>query len=253
MSDITKDLSTSLEVNKKLVESMFSVGAHFGYSKSLRHPSTTPYIFGAKNTIEIFDLEKTSKMLEEAKVFVEKVASEGKQILFVSGKREVIRLIKDASQKIDQPYVAGRWIGGTITNFEEIQKRTARLDKLSVEKEKGLLAKYTKKERLLIDREIEKLEARFGGISNMKSKPGAVFVVDVKQEDVAVAEILVAGIPIISLSSSDCDISKINHPILGNDSSSNSIKFVLDELSEAYQVGAKKRAAAVAAKPEDKK
>ena len=245
-------MSDTHSVDKKLVESMFSVGAHFGYSKSRRHPSTAPYIFGVKNTIEIFDLEKTSKMLEAAKAFAEKVGSEGKQILFVSGKREAVRLIKDAAEAIDQPYVAGRWIGGTITNFEEIQKRTTRLEKLNTEKSKGLLAKYTKKERLLIDREITKLEARFGGITNMKSKPGAIFVVDVKHEDIAVAEVSVAGIPIISLSNSDCDISKIQYPILGNDSSSDSIKFVLDEISSAYQVGEKKKAAA-AAKPADKK
>lgn len=253
MSEVKTNHSTSLEVNKTLVESLFKAGAHFGYPKTRRHPSVTPYIFGAKNTIEIFDLEKTSKQLDVAKAFVEKVALSGKQILFVTGKREALRLVKEAGEKIDQPYVSGRWIGGTITNFEEIQKRTARLEKLTMEKEKGLLAKYTKKERLLIDREIEKLEARFGGIINMKTKPGAVFVIDTKQEEIAVEECISGKVPIISLSNSDCDISKINYPILGNDSSSDSIKFVLEELSVSYKEGLKKREQKAVSVTEDSK
>lgn len=229
------------KVNKDMVEALFKVGAHFGYSKSRRHPSTAPFIFGIKNRVEIFDLEKTSTQLEKAKDFVEEIAASGKQILFVSGKREAVVPVRDAAMKINQPYVAGRWIGGTLTNFEEIQKRINRLDKLTTEKEKGLLAKYTKKERLLIDREIEKLEERFGGISNMKSKPAAVFVLDVKQEYNAVAEAQIEKIPVISLSNSDCDISGVKFPILGNDSSVSTINFVLAELVASYQAGAKKK------------
>ncbi len=228
-------------VNKDIVEALFKVGAHFGYSKSRRHPSTASFIFGIKNKIEIFDLEKTSVQLESAKSFVEELGANGKQILFVGGKREVIRLIKDAAEKIDQPYVAGRWIGGTLTNFEEIQKRVSRFEKLTVEKVKGLLAKYTKKERLLIDREIAKLDNRFGGIVNMKSRPGAVFIVDVKREDNAAAEAMLEKIPVITLSNSDCDIENINFPILGNDSSVSSINYILGELVSSYQAGVKRK------------
>jgi small subunit ribosomal protein S2 len=231
--------------NKKLIESMFNVGAHFGYSKSRRHPSATPYIFGIKNKIEIFDLEKTVSLLEQAKEFAEKIGKEGKQILLVSGKREAKNIIKELGEKNNLPYVAGRFIGGTITNFEEIQKRTARLEKLNTEKDKGLLAKYTKKERLLIDREIQKLEERFGGITEMKSKPGTVFIIDVKQEEIAVREAIISNIPIISLSSSDCDITNIKYPILGNDNSSDTIRFVLGEILDAYQEGLKNKPVSV--------
>jgi len=237
--------TNEITVNKEAVEAMFKVGAHFGYTKSRRHPSTTDYIFGAKNRIEIFDLEKTSVLLEQAKQFVEEIAAQGKQILFVSGKREAMSVLKDAAAKIDQPYVAGRWIGGTLTNFEQIQKRTSRLEKLLTEKEKGLLAKYTKKERLLIDREIDKLKERFGGITNMKTRPGAVFIIDVKHEDNATAEALVEKLPIISLSSSDCDISNVTRPILANDNAVHSISFILSEIVAAYQAGAKRKQAAV--------
>lgn len=235
-------------VNKDMVEALFKVGAHFGYSKSRRHPSTASFIFGIKNRIEIFDLEKTSVQLENAKAFVEEIAASGKQILFVSGKREAVRLVRDASEKIDQPYVAGRWIGGTLTNFEEIQKRINRLEKLTTEKEKGLLAKYTKKERLLIDREIAKLQERFGGITNMKSKPGAVFIIDAKQEDNALAEAVNEKIPVISLSNSDCDIKDVKFPILGNDSSSATINYILGEIVASYQAGAKRKKTASATK-----
>lgn len=219
---------------------MFSVGAHFAYSKSRRHPSAAPYIFGAKNGIEIFDLEKTSPLLEDALIFIEKIASEGRQILFVSGKREAILPIREAADKINQPYVAGRWIGGTLTNFDEIKKRVNRLETLLQEKEKGLLAKYTKKERLLIDREIEKLTTRFGGIVSMKGKPGAIFVVDADQEDIAVKEAAVGNIPIVSISNSDCNLSKITYPIPANDGSVRSISFVLENIIKAFEEGAKK-------------
>lgn len=230
-------------VNKDIVEALFKAGAHFGYSKSRRHPSTAPFIFGIKNKIEIFDLEKTSSQLEEAKAFVEEVAASGKQILFVAGKREAIRPIKDAAEKIDQPYVAGRWIGGTLTNFEEIQKRVSRFERLSMEKTKGLLAKYTKKERLLIDREIEKLEERFGGITNMKSRPAAVFIVDVKREYNALAEAKNENIPVVTLSNSDCDITGVKYPVLGNDGSVATINYILGELVSSYQTGAKRKKA----------
>jgi small subunit ribosomal protein S2 len=239
--------TTETTVNKEAVEAMFKVGAHFGYTKARRHPSTSDYIFGAKNRIEIFDLEKTSGLLATAKQFVEDLAANGKQILFVSGKREAISVLKDAAAKIDQPYVAGRWIGGTLTNFEQIQKRVSRLEKLTTEKEKGLLAKYTKKERLLIDREIDKLKERFGGITNMKARPGAIFIIDVNKEDNATAEALVEKLPIISLSSSDCDISNVTYPILANDNAVHSIAYVLAEIVSAYQAGAKRKQAA--AKP----
>ncbi len=235
-------------VNKDVVEALFKAGAHFGYSKSRRHPSVAPFIFGIKNRVEIFDLEKTSLQLEEAKAFAEEVGAQGKQILFVSGKREAIRPVKDFAEKIDQPYVAGRWIGGTLTNFEEIQKRVSRFEKLSMEKAKGLLAKYTKKERLLIDREIERLNERFGGITNMKSKPAAVFIVDVRKEDNAVAEAKLEKIPVITLSNSDCDISDIKYPVLGNDSSVATINYVLGEIVSSYQAGLKRKKSAPATK-----
>lgn len=232
---------TDNKVDKKDVESLFSAGAHFGYSKSRRHPSATKFIFGRKNKVEIFDLEQTSQKLSDAKGFVSEVAASGRQILFVTGKRHLVSLLRDAALKIDQPYVTGRWIGGTLTNFEEIQKRTKRLETLLEEKEKGLLAKYTKRERLLIDREIEKLTERFGGIVNMKRKPAAVFVIDTKQEDIATYESNKEKIPVIGLVGTDCNMNDSRFPIPANDTSVSSAKFVLDEIVSAYEEGVKKQ------------
>jgi small subunit ribosomal protein S2 len=221
--------------NKQAIESMLSVGAHFGYAKSRRHPSTKSFIAGSKNGYEIIDLEKTVEQTEKALAFVAEVAKDRGQILFVSTKKEFAPVVKDAALSIDQPYVVGRWIGGTLTNFEEISKRVKRLESLLEQKAKGLLAKYTKKERLLIDREIEDLEERFGGITNMKFKPKAVFVIDSKHEDIAVQEARNEKTPVIGLSNSDCDIDVITHPIIANDSSIKSVKFFVAKVVETYK------------------
>jgi small subunit ribosomal protein S2 len=220
---------------KKSVESMLEVGAHFGYAKARRHPSTKTFIAGSKNGYEIIDLEKTADQASKAIAFIESVAKDRGQILFVSTKKELGSILKDAALKIDQPYVVGRWIGGTLTNFEEISKRVKRLETLLEQKAKGLLAKYTKKERLMIDREIEKLEERFGGITNMKFKPKAVFVIDSKHEDIAVQEARKEKIPVIGISNSDCDIDALDFPIIANDSSVKSVRFFIDEIVEAYK------------------
>ncbi len=229
--------STKNPGSKNKIDAMFSVGAHFGYIKSRRHPTTAPFIFGRKNNVEIFDLEKTEKQLEEVKTYIASIAKTGGRILFVGGKREAQSAIKEAAEKIDMPYVAGRWIGGTLTNFTEIRKRIDHYTKLLSQKEKGELVKYKKKERLLIDREIAKLEERFSGIVSMDKKPAALFIIDADKEHIAREEALQTGVPIISLANTDCDYSKIDYVIPGNDSSVDSIKFFLNEVVESYKSG----------------
>ncbi|MCX6715811.1 MAG: 30S ribosomal protein S2 [Candidatus Taylorbacteria bacterium] len=135
----------------KSVETMFGAGAHFGLGRSRRHPSIKPFIFGTKNQTDLFDLEKTSLQLESAKAFVANLGKEGKVILFVGGKKEATGAIKTGAQSIGMPHVEGRWIGGTITNFPQTRKRIERYEKLISDKEKGELAKYTKRERMLIE------------------------------------------------------------------------------------------------------
>lgn len=216
---------------------MFASGAHFGLGKSRRHPSISSYIFGTKNGTDILDLEKTFNLLEKAKAFIKNLAKEGKTILFVGGKKEASSAIRNVAELNNMPYVNGRWIGGTISNFPQIRKRIDRYEKLVSDKEKGELAKYTKRERMLIDKEIDSLEKMFLGIVSLKKIPEVLFVVDPRREKNAVKEALDFNIPIIAICGSDCDISDITYPIVANDSSKASIQYFIDELSKAYQEG----------------
>lgn len=220
-----------------IIDEMFKAGAHFGYAKSRRDASTSSFIFGAKNKVEIIDLEKTAEQLEKAKEFVTSLAKAGKQILFVGGKTEAKTAVKIAAMSIDMPYVDGRWIGGAITNFTEIKKRIAKFEDLQKQKEKGELVKYTKKERLLIDREIANLDEMFSGIVSMRDMPKALFVIDPKKEFIAVAEARKLGIPVIALANTDCDIKVLDYPIVANDASTTSISLFVSEIVKAYKAG----------------
>lgn len=224
---------------KGIVAELMNVGAHFGYASARRHPSVKKFILGSKNKVEIFDLEKTATKLAEAEKAMQDLGASGKTVLFVTSKGEARDIIKHAAESIDMPHVAGRWIGGVITNFEQIRKRTQKLIDLTEQKEKGQLGKYTKKERLMIDREIDKLEEMFGGIVSMAKLPDAIFVVDSRQEDIAVQEANQKDIPVFALASSDCDLSLVQHPIPANDSARNTIEFVTKKLVTAYEEGKK--------------
>lgn len=233
--------------NAALVESMFKVGSHFAYTRSRRHPTAAPFIFGLKNRVEIFDLEKTSEKLIEAKAFVASCAKAGKKILFVGTKNEARDAVQRIASIIEMPYVNLRWIGGTLTNFPQIRKRIEKYEDLVSKREKGELVKYTKKERLLIDREIAKLESTFSGIVSMKEMPAAVVMIDSEKEHIALAEIKKQGIPVVGICGSDCNLKKVTHPIPANDSAKASIEFLLKELSAAYTDGVKEAVKAKAA------
>ncbi|OHA94022.1 MAG: 30S ribosomal protein S2 [Candidatus Zambryskibacteria bacterium RIFCSPHIGHO2_02_FULL_38_22] len=224
------------------LDELFKVGAHFGFGKSRRHPSTTPYIFGSKNRVDIFDLEKTQESLSKIIEFVSSLAATNSVILFVGGKNEAQKILKEEAEKAGMPYVASRWIGGTLTNFTEVRKRIDMMIDLLSQKEKGELSKYTKKERLLIDRKIEKLERMFGGIKNMVALPKALFIVDPRFEETAMKEAQSLNIPIIALCGSDNNITNIDYPILANDSNIASVKFFVEKIAEAYNEGKVKKA-----------
>ena len=228
------------------IEAMFAAGTHFGLGRSRRNPTIAPFIFGTKNSTDLFDLEKTKPILDAAKAYVAKLASEGKTILFVGGKREASTTVKNSAMSLNLPYVEGRWIGGTFTNFMQTRKRIDRYEKIVSDREKGELLKYTKRERMLIGKEVEKLERMFFGIVSLKKLPEAIFVIDPKREHNAVKEAEDMKIPVIALANSDCDISDIDFPIVGNDGSRQAIQFFVEEIAKAYQAGKK---LAVAAKP----
>ncbi len=224
---------------KKTIDSMFTAGAHFGLGRSRRHPTVAPFIFGTKNSTDIFDLEKTEALLNKTRSFIALLAKEGKTVLFVGGKKEASQIVKNTAQSLNMPYVDGRWIGGTITNFGQVRKRIERYEKLTSDKEKGELAKYTKRERMLIDKEIASLEKMFYGIVSLKKAPDALFIIDPRREKIALKEATDFNIPVIALCSSDCNISDVKYPIVGNDTSRTSIQYFLNEISTAYQTSKK--------------
>ncbi len=234
--------------NNTLIERLFKAGSHFGFSKSRRHPTVVPYIFGNKEGTDIFDLEKTSELIEDAKAFLAEAGEKGKKVLFVGTKDEASKLVLKYAEIAETPYVVNRWIGGMFTNFSEIKKRIERLKTLIAEGESGELErKYTKKERVLIGRELDKLTFNFGGIKEMEKLPQVLLVVDPRHDFIAVQEANDMNIPVISIMSSDCDIKKVTKPVLLNDALTSSIELALEELTTAYTEGKKKYTPAPAA------
>lgn len=227
-------MTETIKIEQSL-EELFKTGAHFGFGKSRRHPSVTPYIFGSKNRMDIFDLEKTQASLDKAIELVSSMAASNSPILFVGGKNEAQDIVKEVAEKAGISYVASRWIGGTLTNFPEIRKRVDTMLDLLSQKEKGELVKYTKKERLLIDRKIEKLQKMFWGIKDMVAVPKILFIVDPRYEETALKEARSMKIPVVALCGSDNDIADIDCPITANDSNIASIRFFVEKIGEAYQ------------------
>ncbi len=220
------------------IQLLQDAGVHFGYPRTRRHPSSAPFLYGTKDRTDLFDLSQTVTRLDAAQEFVKALAMTGKQVLFVGGKNEAVKPIQEAAMRIGVPFVAGRWIGGTLTNFKNIRKRIERLEKLKADTESGELEKkYTKREQLLLSREIENLEFRFGGIVTMRDLPGALFIVDSRHESIAVKEANQLKIPVIALSSSDCDFSRVQFPIPGNDTVQKSIRLATDAIAEAFAEG----------------
>jgi small subunit ribosomal protein S2 len=196
------------------------------------------FVLGLKARTEIIDLAQTDAQLAEAKVAMTTLAREGKTVLFVGGKAEIASLVKDAAKRVGQPYVAGRWLGGTISNFVEIKKRIDRLADLLQKRDSGELAKlYTKLERVKLDREITRLGNRLEGIVSLAKKPDAMLVVDTKHEKHAVKEAKDAGIPVVAIMNSDCDLADAAYPIVANDASRATVTLLLAELTEAFEKG----------------
>jgi len=223
--------------NQTLIEALFKAGSHYGYSKTRRHPSTAKFVYTTKNKVDTIDIEHTAAQLETASAFVKELASKGKVVLFVGVKPEAKESVKAGAEKIAQPFIVERWVGGVLTNWPEIKKRIARLVDLKAKKEAGELDKYTKKERLLIDEEIAKMHKLFSGLVEMKGKPDAVFVVDPKREHIAVTEAHKLGVPVIALANTDTNIKGIEYPIIGNDGSVSRIAYVVETLVGAYRGG----------------
>jgi len=220
-----------------VVEKMFKAGAHYGYSKTRRHPSVSKYIYATKYKTDIIDLEKTSAALDQAAEFVKSLGATGKTLLFVGTKPEAKEAIKNVAMSLDMPYVNERWIGGTLSNFGEIRKRIIELENYHKDSKDGGLDKYTKKERGVLAKKMEKLDRYYSGLLGLSKTPDALFIIDAKAEHIATIEAKNKGVTIISLVNSDSNIKGIDYPIIGNDSSMPSIKFFSQAIADAYKAG----------------
>jgi small subunit ribosomal protein S2 len=228
-------------VSTESIEAMFRVGAHFGYSRARRHASVRPYLYGSKNGVDIIDLEATAKMLSAATALLTEIGKSGKTVLLVGTKPEIRDLVEETAKEMDAPYVTRRWIGGTLTNWSEIKKRIAHLRSLTEKFTKGELEKYTKKERLLFERELEGLRENFGGFATIEGIPAALIVIDPRQEAIAVEEARKMRVPTVALMNSDCDAAAVTHGILANDAAIGSVKYFLTAFRDAYLQGKKQR------------
>lgn len=231
------------------VEELFNAGLAYGYRRARRHPSTAAFIHGQKGGVDVIDLDKTVVQLTVALEVVTKTVASGKKVLFVGGKNEARMIVRASAEKVDHPFVTGRWIGGTLTNFAQISKRLKRLATLIEGKEKGGWDKYTKLERLMLDRERAKLELMFGGIAELKELPGLLVIVDPRHDETALREARMLNIPVVVLANTDCDISGVTYPVVGNDATASAIRFFMAAVVQAVEAGAATKADASKAAP----
>ena len=225
------------ENSDTIIEKMFKAGAHYGYSKTRRHPSVSIYIYTTKNKGDIINLEKTGELLGAATEFIKNLGAQNKVVLFVGIKPEAKVIIKNVAESLNMPFVIERWIGGTLSNFTEIKKRIIELETYQKDSIGGGLDKYTKKERVVMAKKMEKLARYYTGLLSLKKAPDALFIIDAKSEHIAATEGRKSGIKVVSLVNSDSNIKGIDYPIVANDSGIPSIKFFTDAIANAYKEG----------------
>lgn len=225
-------------MSKITKEALASAGLQYGYSRTRRHPSVKPFIEGNHNGVDFINLDSTAEQLNDSITFLKSVQGAGKVILFVGVKPEIRQMVKEVALSLNAPYVAERFIGGTLTNFPQIKKRIEKLHDLLKKKETGELSVYTKKEQLLIQRDIDRLDRDFGGISSLTNIPSAIVMIDSRHEDMCVKEAKILHIPVVALCNTDCTIEGIEYPIVGNDGSVSSVRFILESIKNALQIEA---------------
>lgn len=227
------------EEKKVTMEALLEAGAHFGHQVRRWNPKMERFIWQAKDGVHIFDLEKTVKAVEEASEFLVKAVSEGKRIVLVGTKRQAKEIIKKVGGDLGVGVVSERWLGGTITNWNQIKSRIDRLVKLKSDKLSGKLDRYTKKERLLFDREVEKLERFYGGLIHLVGAPEVLVVVDINKERVAVREARKGNVKVVGVVDSNTNPDLIDYPIPMNDDSVGAIEMVIGALGTAIEKGNK--------------
>ncbi len=217
------------------IEQMFKFGVHFGHKKSRWNPKMKPYIFSEKNQIHIIDLEKTLILFEKALEFARHLTANGGKIIFIGTKPQARQIIEEGARFCEMPFVNNRWLGGTLTNFQEIRKRIKYLNEQEEKMAKGEFEKYTKYERLRFQKEIDKMNEKMGGMKKMDSLPQAIFVPDVKENDLAVKEAKKMRIPIIGIVDTNVDPEPVDYPIPANDDALSSLRYIVGLMAKTLK------------------
>lgn len=217
---------------KVQIEDLLLAGAHFGHLTRRWNPKMRKYIFMERNGIHIIDLKKTQLLIEEAGNALGKIATDGRRILFVGTKKQAKAIIREQAEKCDSFYVSERWLGGMLTNFNTVRKSIKKLTNLQKMETDGTMDKLIKKERLILTREKEKLEKVLNGIASMTKLPGALFIVDIKKEHIAIDEARKLNIPIFAIVDTNCDPDLIDYPIPANDDAVKSIEVITRAMSD---------------------
>lgn len=228
-------------MSRVTTDQLLEAGVHFGHLKSKWNPAMAPYIFMERNGIHVIDLNKTLAKLEEASSAMKQIAKSGKKILFVATKKQAKEIVADAVKKVNMPYVTERWPGGMLTNFPTIRKavkKMATIDKMASD---GTYETISKKEKLTISREREKLETQFGSIADMSRLPAALFIVDIVKEHIAVAEARRLNIPTFAIVDTNSNPNIVDYPIPANDDAAKAISLILDVVTGAIQEGLSER------------
>lgn len=224
-------------MNNVTIEQLLEAGAHFGHLTRRWNPKMQPYIFTERNGIHIIDLRKTLVLLEIARDAVYEFASQGKIILFVGTKPLIRQFIENEAKRCGTFWVSERWLGGMLTNFQTIRKSIKRLNSIDKMEVDGTFEKLTKKERLLLQRERDRLRKFFGGIEEMTRLPGALYVVDIKKEHIAVKEAKILGIPVIAICDTNTDPELVDYPIPANDDSVKTVELITKLMADAVLEG----------------
>ena len=218
-------------------EQLLNAGAHFGHLSRRWNPRMRKYIFMKRNGIHIIDLKKTQQLLEDAKNAAERISASGGRIMFVGTKKQARDVIRDEALRAGTNYVAERWLGGMLTNFATIRKSLKRLDQIEKMESDGTIENLTKKERLMLSREKDRLLRVLGGIVDMSRLPSALFVVDIRKERLAIKEAKTLGIPVIAIVDTNVDPTPVDYPIPANDDSLKTIALITKELTDAIVMG----------------
>ncbi len=232
------------------MKQLLEAGVHFGHQTRRWNPKMAEYIFTERNGIYIIDLQKTVKKLEEAYNFIKEVSESGKSVLFVGTKKQAQDSVKEEAERAGAHYVNARWLGGMMTNFKTIRTRIKRLEQLHQMETDGTFELLPKKEVVKLNLEIEKLEKFLGGIKDMNTLPGALFIVDPRKEKIAVAEAKKIGIPVVAIVDTNCDPDEVDYVIPGNDDAIRAVKLISQCMADAIIEGRQGEQTAVAPEEE---